>query len=68
MASDWVKLKEESLSHRLQIIKDFLEDNEINAVIVDKIDSVYKLGSYQVYVERDSVIRAKKLIEDNLKF
>ena len=54
--------------HRAQIVKDFLEDNNINSVIVDKKDSAYQLGWVEVFVERDDVIRAKKLISDSLKF
>ena len=68
MALDWVKLREESLIHRLQIIKDFLEDNDINCLIVDKKDSAYQIGAYELYVNRRNVLKANLLIEKHLNF
>ena len=56
------------MAHRAQIVKDFLEDNNINCVIVDKKDSAYQLGWFEVFVERDDVIRSKKLISESLNF
>ena len=68
MSSKWVRIATFKMRHRIQIVKDFLEEKQINAVIVDKKDSAYQLGSFELFVERDDVIRAKKLIEDNLNF
>ena len=56
------------MMHRAQIVKDFLEEKNINAVIVDKKDSAYQLGWFEIFVERDDVIIAKKLIADCLNF
>ncbi len=68
MSSKWVKIEDFKMVHRAQIVKDFLEDHDINAVIVDKKDSAYQLGWFAIYVERDDVIISKKLIADTLNF
>tara|TARA_B100000809_G_scaffold62197_1_gene58980 strand:+ start:5220 stop:5429 length:210 start_codon:yes stop_codon:yes gene_type:complete len=68
MSFDWVKLYENNLLHRVQIVKDFLEDNEIDCFLVDKKDSAYQFGSYQLFVKRDNVLIANKLIDDHLIF
>ena len=68
MSFDWVQLYENKLHHRAQIVKDFLEDNEIDCFLVDKKDSVYQFGSYQLFVKRDNVLKANKLIDDHLTF
>jgi hypothetical protein len=68
MSFDWVKLFENNLQYRVQIVKDFLEDNDIDCFIVDKKDSAYQFGNYQLYVNRDNVLKANKLIDENLTF
>ena len=68
MSSKWVKIQDFKMMHRAQIVKDFLEEKNINAVIVDKKDSAYQLGWFEIFVERDDVIIAKKLIADCLNF
>ena len=68
MSSKWIMIVDFRMMHRAQIVKDFLEDNNINVVIVDKKDSAYQLGWFEVYVEWDNVIISKKLIADTLNF
>lgn len=68
MSFDWVKLYENNLQYRVQIVKDFLEDNDIDCFLVDKKDSAYQFGTFQLFVKRDNVLRANKLIDDHLTF
>lgn len=68
MSFDWVKLYENNLQYRVQIVKDFLEDNDIDCFLVDKKDSAYQFGTFQLFVKRDNVLRANKLIDDHLIF
>jgi len=68
MSFDWVKAFENNFIHQVEIVKLFLEDNEIDCVLVDKKGSAYPLGTYQLFVKRDKILIVKKLIEDNLKF
>lgn len=41
-----------------------LMENDIEAVTVDKRDSIYKFGDIELCVHRDDVMMAKKIIKD----
>jgi len=49
------------------MIKEYLSDNGITAFILNKMDSAYHFGEVEILVERDDLIRSKKLIEDFFK-
>jgi len=44
--------------------RQMLADHNIHAFLVNKQDSAYKFGVVELYVNRDDVIRAKKLIQE----
>jgi hypothetical protein len=64
MATDQVHIYSLGDAYRAELIRQMLQDHEIQAFIVNKQDSVYKFGDIELYVHRDHVIRAKKLIEE----
>ena len=45
--------------------KGILISNEINSVVVNKQDSLYKFGEFEVYVHRDDVVKAKFVLKEN---
>lgn len=49
-------------TYLVEILKQYLADNDIIAFTIDKRDSSYMFGDIEVYVENDDVIRAKLLI------
>lgn len=46
------------------MVKDILEDNSMDVVLLNKQDSFYLFGDIELYVKPDDVIRAKFLIKD----
>ena len=50
------------------MVKDILIDNGLNAVIVNLKDSAYQIGVLEVRVYPDSVLRAIKHIDKEIKF
>lgn len=64
MGSDWVNIYESNKSYEVEIIKGMLLENEIEALIVNKQDSIYLFGEFELYVLRDNVIKAKSLIHN----
>ena len=50
--------------YQAELIRQMLTDHNIQAFIVNKQDSAYKFGDIELYVNRDHVIRAKKLIRE----
>ena len=64
MEKDWVLLYSSSIMHDVHMKRIFLEENGIESVVINKQDSVYmSFGDIELYVNRDSVLKAKKLIE-----
>ncbi len=62
MENDWVLIYESDKDFEIEIIKGMLEENSIDAVIVNKKDSAYLIGNFELYVSRDDVMMAKTLI------
>ena len=47
-----------------ELTRQMLADHDITSFIINKKDSFYKFGEIELYVNRDNVIRAKKLIAE----
>jgi hypothetical protein len=64
MEKDWVLLYSSNVMHEVYMKRIYLEENGINAVIINKKDSLYQsFGEIELYVNRESVLKAKKLID-----
>ena len=64
MEKDWVKIYESANEIKAEMARQLLEDYSIDSVIMNKKDRAYGFGEYEVYVLRDFVIIAKKLLKD----
>lgn len=66
---NWIKVFEDSMQIRAEIVKGVLVENEIQAVVLNKKDTAYQMfGSYQVLVKRDDAIQATKIIQNAITF
>ncbi|MBI2268938.1 MAG: DUF2007 domain-containing protein [Bacteroidetes bacterium] len=66
MNENWVKIYSTTEVHTAELIKALLLDHDILCVIVNTQDSLYKsIGDAGLYVERDNVIKAKYIIDNN---
>ena len=64
MEKDWVKLFSTDRPYQAELARQILEENGIQAVVVNKKDSSYLMfGETEVYVNQDEVIKAKQLIK-----
>ena len=66
--SSWSSVYKTHLLYRAEIVKAVLQDNDLPAVVVDKKDSNYGFGYYEVHVTADSVLKAIKIIQDDISF
>ena len=48
-----------------EMVKNILLLDEINSVIISKQDSSYLFGEHEVYVNRDDVVKAKYILNNN---
>lgn len=66
---NWGKVYSTTVAYRAEIVKSILEENDIAAVIVNKKESVYQLfGSYEVHVAPDDLLKAIKIVENDITF
>jgi hypothetical protein len=64
----WISVYKTQLAYRAEIVKAVLQDNDLPAVIVDKKESVFKTGFFEVHVAADDVMKANKIIQDDISF
>ena len=66
--STWQKVYEDSTGYRAEIVKSILEENELDAVVMSKKDNSYQFGHFEVLVPPDHVMRAIKIIKEEIEF
>ncbi len=64
----WKKVFDTERMHEAEIVKGVLMENDIHAVVVNKKDSYYKFGHYEVMVEIEQLLKAIKIIQDEIQF
>ena len=64
MDNDWVKIYASGKQYEIEIIRGLLEEHDIESVVMNKQDSVYLFGDYELYVKREEILRAKTLIQN----
>jgi len=65
--SNWQRVYSDRTEYRAEIVKAVLEDHHLQPVIVNKKDSTYHLGQFEVHVAPDNVMKAIKIIKDDIK-
>ncbi len=61
---NWVKIQTFERYHQAELRKNILNQNGINAVILDEKDSLFLLGSIDLYVEEFNEKKSRALIDD----
>ena len=64
MNENWVVIYSTSKPWQAEIAKQVLEDNGIEAVVINKQDSSYLFGEAEVYVDICNIEKAKELTKN----
>jgi hypothetical protein len=64
--SEWQTVYTSKLLHKAEIVKAVLEEHNLNPIIIDKQDSLYKIGYFEVMVNPDEILRAIKIIDNEI--
>ena len=64
MEKDWAHVATYSLAALAELNKAVLQENGIEAIILNAQDSSYLFGSIDLYVHRDDVLKAKRILEE----
>ena len=66
---NWKKVYEDGSPVRAEIVKGVLEDCGIQAVILNKKESVYQIhGQYEVMVPLSETLRAINIVKNEISF
>ncbi|QNL20397.1 hypothetical protein HZR84_08360 [Hyphobacterium sp. CCMP332] len=65
---NWQVVFKSDNSHRAEIVRAILDEKELNPVLINKKDSNYHFGLFEICVAPDNVIRALKIIDNEIKF
>ncbi len=66
---NWIKVFESDMQVRAEIVKGVLEEHDIQAVVLNKKETVYKIfGTYQVLVQRDNSVIASNIVQNEITF
>lgn len=63
MENNWVRIFETPDDLRMEMARQVLEENGIDAVVLNRKDRTYLIGELELYVNRDRVIEAKSVIK-----
>ncbi len=66
--SDWQKVFEDTTIYRAEIVMAILDENNLSPVLINKKDSSYQFGHFEVHVQPDDVLKAIKIITEDIKF
>jgi hypothetical protein len=64
MEEDWKCVYRSGKSYEVEIYHGLLEENGIEAVIINKQDSSYLFGEVELYVKTEDVLDANKIITE----
>ena len=66
--SDWQTVYSDNQEHRADIVLAVLEDKGMSPVKINKQVSQHGFGNFEIFVSPDHVIRAIKIIKEEIKF
>lgn len=65
---DWQPVYTDDQEHRVDIVKAVLEDKGMSPVKINKQVSQHGFGNFEIFVSADQVIRAIRIIKEEIKF
>lgn len=65
---DWQVIFKDNRIYRAEIVKAILDDKEMSPVLINKQDSAYQLGYYEIMVPAEHVLRALKVVNEEIDF
>ncbi len=68
MDGNWTHIHSTGVPYKAEILKSILEENDIEAIVINKQDSSYHFGELEIYVKAEDVIKAKHLIASHNEF
>ena len=68
MKVEWQKIYDTETFYKAEILNAVLKENKVDSVIMNKRDSAYPIGHYEIHVSRENVLKAIKILQDDVRF
>lgn len=65
---DWQPVYKDTHEYRVDIVKAILEGEGMSPVKVNKTVTAHGFGNFEIFVDADSVLRAIRIIKEEIKF
>lgn len=66
---NWKLIFKTQIAHHAEIVRAILDKNQIENVLLNKQDSSYlNFGNWEVYVSKNKILKAIKIIQDEVVF
>ncbi|MBI4946491.1 MAG: DUF2007 domain-containing protein [Bacteroidetes bacterium] len=65
MDKNWAVIFSSGNLQKAELVKSLLAHNEIQSVVANHQDSLYKFGDIEVLVNREDVVKAKFILDKN---
>jgi len=66
--SEWQSVYKDSKEHRVDIVKAILDEMGMAPVKINKTVSAHGFGNFEIFVAPDNVLRAIRVIKEEIKF
>lgn len=66
--SEWQSVYQDRLEHRADIVKAILDDKGMSPIKINKTVSAHGLGNFEIFVAPSNVLRAIRVIKEEIKF
>ena len=66
--SQWKTVFKTEQQYQAEIVKDVLEEHGLHPVIINKKDSSYHFGYFEVHISEDQVLEAMQIIRNDINF
>ena len=64
MEKNWVCIQKTNIAYLAEIAKEVLLSNGIQAVTINKKDSINQFGVIEIYVDRKDAVKGKHILRD----
>ena len=65
----WKLVFQTPVPYHADIVRAVLEKNKIESILINKQDSSYQnFGNWEIYVSKDKILKAIKIIQDEVVF
>ena len=65
---DWQSVFKDTQEYRVDMVKAILEGEGLAPIKVNKAITAYGFGNFEIFVDPDSVLRAIRIIKEEIKF